>query len=62
MHAYIASSQKPLILDSGASSHMTAIKQKFMSLKLSNTYPSVKIVDGFHSPVLTMGYFMLLHS
>ena len=30
MHAYNASSQKPRILDSGASSHMTGIKQKFV--------------------------------
>jgi len=31
---------------------MTGIKQKFISLNLSNTYPSVKIADGNQSPVL----------
>jgi len=31
---------------------MTGIKQKFISLKFSNTYPSVKIADDTQSPVL----------
>jgi len=34
---------------------MTSNKENFMSLNLSNTYPSVKIVDGSHSPVLGGG-------
>ena len=33
MHAYTVSPQKLWILDSGASSHMTVIKQKFVFLK-----------------------------
>jgi len=52
MHAYTVSSQKLWILDSGASFHMIGIKQKFVSLTLSSVRPSVKIVDGTHSPVL----------
>jgi len=52
MHAYTASPQKPWILDSGASSHMRGIKQKFVSLNLSNVHLSIKIADGSHSPVL----------
>ena len=55
MHAYIASPQKPWILNSGASSHMTGIKEKFVPLSMSTAYPSVKIVDGTHSPVLGNG-------
>jgi len=53
MHAYTASPQKPWILDSRASSHGT--KQEFVSLNLSCLHPSVKIVDGTHSPVLGNG-------
>jgi len=34
---------------------MTGIKQKFVSLNLSNVYPSVKIADGTQSPVLGNG-------
>jgi len=30
---------------------MTGNKENFTSLKMSNTYPSVKIDDGSHSPV-----------
>jgi len=52
MHAYTASPQKPWILDSGVSSHMTGIKEKFISLNMSIVHPFVKIIDGTHSPVL----------
>ena len=52
MYAYAASPQKPWILDSRASSHMTNTKQEFVSLNLSPVQPSVKIADGTHSPVL----------
>jgi len=31
---------------------MIGIKQQFVSLKCSNTYPSDKIADGIQSPVL----------
>jgi len=31
---------------------MTGITQKFISLNMSTAYPSVKIADGTHSPVL----------
>jgi len=34
---------------------MAGIKEKIMSLNLSNTYPSVKITDGSHSLVLGNG-------
>jgi len=34
---------------------MTGIKEKLMSLNLSNTYHFVKIVDGSYSPVLGNG-------
>ena len=53
MNAYTASSQKPWMLDSEASSHMTSIKQKFVSLNLSSVYPSVKIIDGTHLLILS---------
>ena len=43
------------ILDSRASSHMTGIKQEFVSLKFVTCSPFVKIADGTHSP----GYFIL---
>ena len=52
MHAYTASPQNPWILESGASSYMTGTKQEYVSLNLSCVHPSVKIVDGTHSPVL----------
>ena len=55
MHAYTTSPQKSWILDSGASSHMTCIKQKFVSLNMSSVHPSVKIAYGTHSPVLGNG-------
>jgi len=54
-HTYTTLPQNPWVLDSGASSHMTGNKEKFMSLNLPSTYPSVKIVDGFQSPVLENG-------
>ena len=34
---------------------MTNITQKFVSLNMSTACPSVKIVDGTHSPVLVNG-------
>jgi len=34
---------------------MTSIKQKFVSLKFSNAYPPVKIIDGTQSRVLGNG-------
>jgi len=46
MNAYIVSPQKSCILDSGALSHMSGIKQKFISLYLSNKFSSVNINDG----------------
>ena len=55
MNAYIASPQKPCILNSGAPSHITDIKQRFISLNLSNTYSSVKITNVTQSPVLGNG-------
>jgi len=55
MHAYIVSPQKPWILDSEVSSHMTGITQKFISLNMFIAQPSVKITDGSHSPVLGDG-------
>ena len=55
MHVYTASPQKPRILDSGASSYMIDTKQEFVLLNLSRVHPSVKIVDGIHSPVLGNG-------
>ena len=55
MHSYIVSPQKPWILDSRALSHVTGIKQEFVSLNLLCVHPSVKIVDGIHSPVLGNG-------
>ena len=55
MHDYIASPQKPWILDPGASSHMTGITQKFVFLNMSTVHPSVKIADGTHSPVSENG-------
>ena len=50
-----ASSSRPWILDSGASSHMTHIQNKFDSLHLSNKFSSVNIADGTQSPVLGNG-------
>jgi len=46
MDAYIDSPHRPWILDSGALSHMTGIKDKFISLHLSNKFHSVNIVDA----------------
>jgi len=46
MNAYVASPQKSWILDLGASTHMTSIKQKIVSLYLSNKLSSVNIVDS----------------
>ena len=51
MHVYTTSPQKPYILDLGVSSYVIGIKQNFILLNLSNTYPSIKIVDGTQSPV-----------
>jgi len=45
MSAYIASPQKSWILHSGASFHMTGIKQKIVALNLFNKYLSVNIAD-----------------
>jgi len=53
MSAYNASPQNAWILHSRASSHMTGIKQKFVSLNLFNRFPPVNIVDGTLSPVLS---------
>ena len=39
-------------LDSGVSSHMTSIKDKFISLHIFNQFSSVNIVDGTRSLVL----------
>ena len=42
-------------IDSEVLSHMTCITQKFVSLNMFTVHPSVKIVDGTHSPVLGNG-------
>ena len=52
MNAYIASSHRLWILDSGASSRVTGIKDKFTSLHLFTQFSSVNIADGIQSPVL----------
>jgi len=52
MYTYTASPQKLWILDSGVSSHMTDITQKFVSLNMSTAHPSIKIADDTYSPVL----------
>jgi len=51
MDAYIASSSRLWILNSGASSHMTGIQIKFDSLHLSNKFSSVNIADGTQFPI-----------
>jgi len=51
MSAYIASPQKFWILDSKGSSYMTSIKQKFISLNLSNKFSYINIADT-QSPIL----------
>ena len=51
MDDYIASSHRPWMLESGASSHITCIKDKFISLYFFNQFPSINIVDGTQSPV-----------
>ena len=55
VNAYITSPHRSWILDSGASSHMTGIKDKFTSLHLSSKFPSVNIADGTQSPLLGDG-------
>jgi len=55
MNAYNASPHRPWILSSGASSHMTGIKDKFTSLHLSTQFFSVNVADGTQSPVLGDG-------
>jgi len=52
MNAYIASPHRPWILDSGVSSHMIGIKDKFTSLHLFTQFSSVNIADGTQSSVL----------
>ena len=42
-------------IDSEVLSHMTCITQKFVSLNMFTVHPSVKIVDGTHSSVLSNG-------
>jgi len=46
INSYIASPHGPWILTSGASSHMTGIKNKFTSLHLSTQFSYVNIADG----------------
>ncbi|XP_020254383.1 uncharacterized protein LOC109831471 [Asparagus officinalis] len=55
MNAYIASSHKSWVLDCGASSHMTGIKNHFVSLHLSDKFPSIRIADSTLSPVRGVG-------
>ncbi|XP_020255709.1 uncharacterized protein LOC109832716 [Asparagus officinalis] len=55
MDAYIASPHEPWVLDSEASSHMIGIKDRFISLHLSNKFPSIRIADGTLSPVFDAG-------
>jgi len=55
MDVYIASPHRPYILDSGASSHMTGIKDKFTSLHLFKQFSYVNIVDSTQSHVLDNG-------
>jgi len=49
MDAYIASSSRPWIIDSGVSSHMACIQNKFDSLNLSKKNSSVNIADDTQS-------------
>ena len=55
MNAHIASPHRLWILDSGVSSYMTGIKDKFTSLHFSTKFSSVNVVDGTQSPVLGDG-------
>ena len=62
MSAHNASPVKPWILDSKASSYMTGIKQKFVSLNFSNKFPLVNIADGIQSPILGNGVVQVTSS
>jgi len=55
MNAYIVSPHRPWILDSGVSSHMPGIKDKFTFSHLSTQFSSVNIADGTQSHVLGDG-------
>ena len=46
MSAFSASSSKPWVLNSGASSHMRDIKDKFPSLFFNNNIPPVNIANS----------------
>ena len=59
IHIYTAYPQT-WILDSGASSHMISIKQKFVSLNLSSVHPSVKLLMVPNHLYQAMGQFRLL--
>ena len=52
---YIASPHRSWMLDSGVSSHMTCIKDKFTSLHLATQFSSINIIDGTQSLVLGDG-------
>lgn len=41
INAYIASSNRPWIIDSRSSSHMTSTRDKFDSLIFSDKYPPI---------------------
>ena len=55
MNAYIASPHRLWILDSGVSSHMTGIKDKFTYLHLFTQFSSINILGGTQSPVHSDG-------
>jgi len=57
MNAYIVSPHRPWILNSGASSHMTDIKDKFISLHLFTQFFSINIADGTQS--FSLNFFLL---
>jgi len=49
MDAYIVSPHRSWILGSWASSHMTCVKDKFISLHLFKKFPYVNVVNDTHS-------------
>ena len=62
MSAYNASPIRSWILNPEASSHITCIKQKFVSLNIFNKFPLVNIADGTQSSVLGNGVVQAIPS